>query len=231
MATVLTAAQVQGREGLADWRVVAGRLHATFRTGTLARGIELVRRIGEIADELDHHPDLDVRYFRVHVRSVTHDAGGLTERDVRLARRVSAVAAELALPAEPQRTEQVELAVGATDPAAARPFWQALLGYRTRTAPGTDPAAASDLVDPAAGSDLVDPAGRGPAVHLRPGEPAGSVCVEVHVPHDAVADRLRAALDAGGRVVSDAHAPAWWVLADPDGTEVHLRTWQEPSTT
>jgi 4a-hydroxytetrahydrobiopterin dehydratase len=221
MATVLSAAQVQGREGLEDWRVVAGRLHATFRTGTLARGIELVRRIGEIADELDHHPDLDVRYFRVHVRSVTHDAGGLTERDVRLARRITAVAAELGLPAEPARVQQVELAVGARDAAAARAFWQAVLGYRPRTDPGADPAASGDLVDPA---------GRGPAVHLHPADPAADgtgVRVEVHVPPDAVADRLRAALAAGGRVVSDEHAPAWWALADPQGSPVRLCTWQD----
>ncbi|WP_170297240.1 4a-hydroxytetrahydrobiopterin dehydratase [Georgenia thermotolerans] len=264
MTTVLTAAEVQGREGLGDWRVVAGRLHATFRTGTLARGIELVRRVGEIADELDHHPDLDVRYFRVHVRSVTHDAGGLTERDVRLARRISAVAAELGLTAEPGRTQQVGLTAGVGDVAAAQAFWSAVLGYRLPTVPG----AGDDAGDPTA-VVLADPAGRGPTVRLRPaaaptvsgatgaasGEtgPAGgetgaaargagpaprddvaaaqAVIVDVHVPHDLAPARLRAALDAGGRLVDDAEAPARWVLADPDGTRVRLCTWQPRSST
>ncbi|GAA1648580.1 hypothetical protein GCM10009790_32090 [Georgenia ruanii] len=250
---MLTAAEVQGREGLGDWRVVAGRLHATFRTGTLARGIELVRRVGEIADELDHHPDLDVRYFRVHVRSVTHDAGGLTERDVRLARRVSAVAAELGLTAEPGRTQQVEVTVGVGEPPAARRFWAAVLGYRPPTVPGAGAGA-----DAPTAVVLADPAGRGPTLRLHQvGRPAaaagggragvddagatgrdddaevavGGVLLDVHVPHDLAPTRLRAALEAGGRLVDDADAPARWVVEDPDGTRVRLCTWQPPPST
>lgn len=256
MATVLTAAEVEGREGLGDWRVVAGRLHATFRTGTLARGIELVQRIGAIADELDHHPDLDVRYFRVHIRSTTHDAGGLTERDVRLARRVSAVAAELGLPAEPGRTQQVEVTVDVGEVPAAQEFWGAVLGYRPPTVPDAETAADT-------GAELADPAGRGPTVRLRPvGSPgvsgesgsagrgvaddasavggdvaagvadsARAVRLDVHLPGEVAPTRLRAALDAGGRLVDDTEAPARWVLEDPDGTQVRLCTWQPPSST
>jgi 4a-hydroxytetrahydrobiopterin dehydratase len=224
MTELLTAADVQSRAGLQDWRVLAGRLHATFRTGDLARGIEFVRRIGEVADDLDHHPDLDVRYFRVHVRSVTHDAGGLTERDVRLAARVSAVAAELGLTAEPDRPQQLEIGIDALDIPAVRSFWRAVLGYKDPAFPGKDPTTA----------DLVDPAGRGPSVWFQqtdaPRPHRGRVHLDVHVPHDAVHARLQAALDAGGHLVTDAHAPSWWVLADAEDNEACLCTWQGEET-
>lgn len=217
MTERLTDADVQARAGR-DWRVLAGRLHATFLTGNLARGIELVRRIGEIADALDHHPDLDVRYFRVHVRSVTHDAGGLTDRDVRLAGRISAVAAELGLEAEPTRPQQLEIGIDALDIPAVRPFWRAVLGYKDPAFPGEDPASA----------DLVDPAGRGPSVWFQrmaaPRPQRNRVHLDIHVPQDVVATRLRSALDAGGRLVTDAHAPSRWVVADAEGNEACLCT-------
>lgn len=221
MTRTLTAADVQSRDGLADWRVLARRLHATFRTRTLDRGIELVRRIGEVADELDHHPDLDVRYFRVHVRSFTHDAGGLTERDVTLARRISAIAAEMGAEPEPSRPQQLEIGIDALDIPAVLPFWRAALGYKVLVAPGEDPAGSVDLIDPA---------GRGPGVWFQqmdaPRPQRSRMHVDIHVPHDEVASRLQAALDAGGHLVSDAAAPSWWVVADAEGNEACLCTWQ-----
>ncbi|MFH5823980.1 4a-hydroxytetrahydrobiopterin dehydratase [Georgenia sp. AZ-5] len=215
----LSAAEVQARDGLHDWRVVARRLHGTFRTGTMVRGIELVRRIGDLAEELDHHPDMDVRYFRVHVVLTTHDAGGLTENDVTLARRISALAAELGIEAEPARAQRVELTVDARDVAAVAPFWRAVLGYRTPA--GEPPGPAGTLV-------LADPAGRGPTVHLQRAAAPARVRLDVHLPHDEAPARVRAALDAGGQLVADDAAPAQWILADAEGNAVRLRTWQPP---
>jgi 4a-hydroxytetrahydrobiopterin dehydratase len=50
--------------------------------------------------------------------------------------------------------------------------------------------------------------------------------VDITVPHDEAADRIKAALDAGGRLTYDAEAPAFWVLADPEGNEACVCTWQ-----
>ena len=50
--------------------------------------------------------------------------------------------------------------------------------------------------------------------------------VDVSVPHDEARARLEAALAAGGRLVTDDSAPAYWVLADPEGNEVCISTWQ-----
>lgn len=90
--------------------MVAGSARAHFRTGSFAAGVELVDAIGELADAADHHPDVDLRYAGVTVRLVSHDVGGLSERDVALARQISAAARELDL--MPDST-----ADGAEDPA------------------------------------------------------------------------------------------------------------------
>jgi 4a-hydroxytetrahydrobiopterin dehydratase len=66
--------------------------YAHFRTGSFAVGIALVDAIGRLADAANHHPDVDLRHEGVTVRLSTHDFGGLSERDVALARRISAAA-------------------------------------------------------------------------------------------------------------------------------------------
>ncbi|UNX53908.1 4a-hydroxytetrahydrobiopterin dehydratase [Georgenia sp. TF02-10] len=221
MTRLLPAGEVQARPGLQEWRVVGPRLVGTFRTGSLARGIELARRIGDVAEELDHHPDLDLRYHRVHVSLITYAAGGLTERDVALGERISTIARELGLRPEPHRCTAVEIAVDALDIAAVLPFWQAVLGYKRFAPPGEEETSV----------DLVDPAGRGPALWFqqmdapRPGR--NRIHLDVHVPADHAPARVAAALAAGGHLVTDAHAPSWWVLADAEGNEACVCTWQE----
>ena len=81
-----TARQISESEGLEDWRVLLRSLQASFRTGSMAKGVEFAARIGAAADEANHHPDLTITYPRVHVLLTTHDANGLTTRDVELAR-------------------------------------------------------------------------------------------------------------------------------------------------
>jgi 4a-hydroxytetrahydrobiopterin dehydratase len=215
----LSAAEVTARVDARHWRVVLDRLHATFATGSFGAGVELVRRIGAAADAADHHPDVDLRYPAVHVALVSHDARGLTTRDVALAARISAIADELGVAGSPGAPQELEIAVDALDVPAVVPFWRAVLGYEDEPAPADDASPA-----------LVDPAGRGPAVWFQqmdaPRPQRNRIHVDVSVPHDVAEERVRAALAAGGRLVSDANAPAWWVLADPEGNEACVTTWQ-----
>jgi 4a-hydroxytetrahydrobiopterin dehydratase len=95
----LTADDVAAEPGLQDWHVEANAMHATFATGDFATGVELVRRIGTAADEANHHPDVLLRYPDVRVDLTTHDAGGLTDKDVAMARTVSGLAQQLDAPA------------------------------------------------------------------------------------------------------------------------------------
>ena len=114
---------------LADWRLMVRALHAHFATGDFATGLRLAERIGAAAEEMNHHPDIDLRYPHVAVRLTSHDTGGVTERDVALARRISAAAAELGVAAEPSRVSLWELALDTADQDAIKPFWRAVLGY------------------------------------------------------------------------------------------------------
>ena len=74
------------------FRHEGAELTASFRTGDFATGARLVAAIAEAAEELNHHPDLTLSYGVVGVRLSSHDAGGVTQRDLELARRITAAA-------------------------------------------------------------------------------------------------------------------------------------------
>jgi 4a-hydroxytetrahydrobiopterin dehydratase len=95
----LTPEEVEAA-GLDDWRPTEGRLRARFRTGDFATGLRLVDLVGAAAEEANHHPDVDLRYGYVDVHLHSHDVGGITARDVALARRTSEIAAALGVAAE-----------------------------------------------------------------------------------------------------------------------------------
>lgn len=209
----LTSTEVSATEGLEDWRVLLRSLQTSFATGSMAQGVELAARIGAAADAANHHPDLTLTYPRLHVLLTTHDVGGLSSRDVELARTISGIAAELGIPAEPTAVTQLEVAIDALDIPAVKPFWEAVLGYRT------------DSDD-----DSLDPYGRAPAFWFQqmdaPRPQRNRIHIDVTVPHDVAEQRIAAALAAGGTLVSDEAAPAFWVLADPEGNEACICTWQ-----
>src|SRR6266704_292372 len=103
MSDWITARRFHESEGVEDWRVLGEGACAHFRTGSFAAGARLMDAIGQLAGLDDHHPDVDVRYGGVPVRlsTITDDYYGLGERDVELARQISAVAPELGVPADP----------------------------------------------------------------------------------------------------------------------------------
>lgn len=215
----LTDAEVTARVDARHWRVLLGRLHATFATGTFEAGMTFARRVADAAELADHHPDVDLRYPSVHIALVSHDANGLTERDVALAAAISAIADELGVEGTPGAPQDLEIAVDALDIPAVVPFWRAVLGYEDEPPPAPDASPA-----------LRDPAGRAPAVWFQqmdaPRPQRNRIHIDVTVPHDVAEARVRAAIAAGGRLVSDARAPAFWVLADPEGNEACVCTWQ-----
>lgn len=214
MSDQITPAQFHESEGVDDWRVIAYRTAVTsFRTGDFATGLALVDEIGRLAEEADHHPDVELRYTTVFVTLSSHDVGGLSKRDVKMARKISAAAKERGIASDPGAVQNVNLTIDASSIADVLPFWQALLAY-----------------DEVGGEDLVSPYARGPKVWFQPMDTPRTqrnrLHMDVSVPHDQAEARMAAAIAAGGRLVTDAHAPAWWVLADPEGNEVCVTTWQ-----
>lgn len=217
--TVRSYAEVKGA-GVGDWRWLVGRLHARFATGSFAAGLALVDRIGAAAEEADHHPDVDLRYRHVSVALSSHDVAGVTDRDLRLAARISDIAAELGIAAEPDRIRVLELALDTADHAAVVPFWRAVLGYDDSPVHGD--------------REVVDPDGRLTTLWFQETDahptPRQRFHLDVVVAPEQAAGRIEAALAAGGTLVTDEFAPAFWVLADADGNKACVCTSEGRST-
>src|SRR5258708_15514549 len=125
MTERMSAAQFYEHAGIEDWRVLwgGGYACACFGAGSFGLGAALVQAISEMAVAAGHHPDVDLRPEGVTVRLLTRDVEGLTERDVDLARRISAAARDLQVPADPAAVQHVQVAIDALDRARGRPFW------------------------------------------------------------------------------------------------------------
>src|SRR5690625_2366615 len=100
MTEKLSEEQVR-QQDLPGWRVVDQSLRTRLRTGDFATGLRLVNLIGQAAEAANHHPDLDLRYPHLDVTLTTHDVGGLSERDVQMARQISDLASREGVVAAP----------------------------------------------------------------------------------------------------------------------------------
>jgi pterin-4a-carbinolamine dehydratase len=210
---VVSAKQFQEADGTADWRALARGASALFRTGGAREGAAFVERVAAVADGMDHHPDLDLRRDGVVARVFTHSDWAITEKDLELARAISAAAAELGLAPDPRALQEIDLTIDAMDIAAVRPFWAAVLGH--------------DLVGD---ENLLDPHWRWPAVWFQqmdaPRPLRNRMHVDTFVPRGQRSVRVDAALAAGGHVANDAFAPNWWTLADAEGNEADVNDWE-----
>jgi len=188
-----------------------GRLEVHVKAPTFADAVTLVADVAAVAEELDHHPDVDLRYDHVTFGLSTHSAGGVTRLDLDLGQRIVALAtakgAEL-LPPRPR----VELGVDAVDGAALLPFWKAGLGYREQRLPDGR-------------TELHDPNGVGPVVWFQQMDPPRTGRNRLHLDvyladRESCERRVAESVAAGGRLVTDEFAPRWWVLADAEGNEL-----------
>ena len=220
---VLPSAEVSAAVGDLGWRYVLGTLRASVRLGPLWQvaevATELIRACGAGADDCLL---LDLRPGRLEL-TLYGGPAGLTPREVTYAGRIATAAAEMGLVLESaaggrRSVQTLEIAVDALDIALIRPFWKAVLGY-------TDEPGGGGPRDP-----VVDPLEQGPAVWFQqmsvPRRQRNRLHLDISVPHDEAPARVRAALAAGGRLVSDDRAPAFWVLADAEGNEACVTTWQ-----
>ncbi|MEU4198015.1 VOC family protein [Kribbella sp. NPDC026611] len=202
MTARITAKAFHSAEGVDDWRVLYHLVSAYFWTSSLGKGIALVDEIGRLAGATELK--IDLRPAGVTV--------SLLRRDVDLARKISAAARALDLPADPTAVQVLNVSIDALVIEDVLPFWRALLGY-------------GQLDD----DYLYDPQGRGPGISFQPMDAPrpqrNRIHLDVAVPHDQAEARIAAALAAGGRLVTDTHAPKWWVLADPEGNEACIATW------
>lgn len=236
---VLTRAEASGRTARLGWRHVLGALVTQVRVASLTEAADLVvpTVVGCAGPDAGDRLWLDVRRDVVVVTLQSLAAGGVTAAETDAAVRVTDALQARGFDTRPasgptlrggRGVQLVEIAVDTQHAAAIRPFWAAVLGY-------TDEGAAVDGASPDAAAPgswdaLVDPLREGPAVWFQrmdaPRPQRGRIHLDVSVAHDEAPSRIAAALAAGGRLLSDAEAPAFWVLADADGNEVCITTWQ-----
>jgi 4a-hydroxytetrahydrobiopterin dehydratase len=208
--------------GLTDWRQLAPALHARFVVDDFAAGVRFVAAVGEAGDALGHHPRVSIGKGHVDLELVTDDAvyrdGGGTEhviewvnqQDVDLARRITEIAADHGLDADPASVSHIELGLDTARSGTIAPVWAALL---------TGDAGAQGRGTPS--DEIRDLTRRVP--HLWFGDadereaPRQRFHVEVYVAPEVLEQRVAAVVAAGGSVVDDSDAPGLTVLADQDG--------------
>jgi 4a-hydroxytetrahydrobiopterin dehydratase len=204
------------------WRYILGELRTEVRTGSLPLAADVAGRAAALPDA-QGHLRMDLRADRVIFSLQSSTAGWVTGRDVELAHKITALAEEqrlstVATPESDRSVQVVEIAIDATDIAKIRPFWKAIMGY-------TDEAGHHGPQDA-----LVDPFGQSPSIWFQqmdePRPQRNRIHFDVSVPHDHAQARIEATIAAGGTLTYDAEAPAFWVLADPEGNEACITTWE-----
>jgi 4a-hydroxytetrahydrobiopterin dehydratase len=90
-APKLTDAEVSAALAeLHGWKLDAGMLMKTYKHATFPEAIVFVNAVAHLAELANHHPDVDIRYSNITLRLTTHDSGGITSKDVALAKEVEA---------------------------------------------------------------------------------------------------------------------------------------------
>ncbi len=220
----MTRSALTGRQiadaGLDNWAFLLhygqGGLQTRIHTENFATGLRIATAIGQAATELGHHAELDLRPSRVDVRLTSRDGGGVTELEVRLARRVAELAAVEGLSIDSSAVARIELGLDTPEYAKIAPFWIAVLN-------------SEHVVGDDFWGDVGDPSQALPMIYFQrteAAEPRQHWHPDLWVDPSQVQPRIDAALAAGGTLISDEDAPASWRLADPDGNQVRLCTWQ-----
>ena len=220
-----TRGQVASVADPLGWRLILGALITHVEVPSLTVAVQAaVTAVEVVGEEGDGHLSVDLHADRVVLYLHTLAAGRVTAHDLSLAPRITAALAARSLVTRAGDgavgPQAIEIAIDALDIPAVRPFWQAVTGYVDV------PALAEQLPDGA----LCDPLRRGPTIWFQqmdaPRRQRNRIHIDVDVAPELAQPRIEAALAAGGTLLSADAAPAFWVLADPEGNEVCVCTWQ-----
>jgi 4a-hydroxytetrahydrobiopterin dehydratase len=195
-----------------DWVVLHGGPTAVFRVESHLDAARLAQAIAAVT-ELLPRTILTIAADRLTVR-LTREMWAIEPQHIGLARKISTIAREHGATADRRAVQEVQLAVAAKPDTIDIGFWRAVLGY--------------EAVAPDNG---IDPLGQGSTVwmqELDPDKPLRhAMHVDVSVAREVAAERLAAALAAGGQLVEDSEAPAWWTLSDRSGNKVDIAAWPD----
>lgn len=209
-------------EQLPGWTVVDGRLEISVRAEDFTQALEFINRFTNFAEAQDHHPDFDVRYNTVRMRVVSHDVGHLTNRDIRFATAVDVLIDEMQLKRQPEKITRTQLVLVSTDVSSIKPFWQAVLDFKQAKDDEDILVDRSDVLPPLVFQQFTDSNADQEDVNLSGA--FGRAHLDVFVPNELAAARVEAAVEAGGKLLNDIHAPVEWELSDADGNRAFVRT-------
>lgn len=214
---------------LTDWRKLAQGLHARYLVDDFGTGARFVVAVGAAGDALGHHPRVTIGTGYVDLELVSDDAvyrddegteyvvEWVTQQDVDLARRITSIAADHGLTADPASVSEIELGLDTAHSATIAPVWAALLTgsaeSQGRGSPGDEIRDATVRVPNLWFEEADEPADLADAHEA----PRQRFHLEVYVAPEAVEQRVAAALAAGGTIVDDSEAPSLTVIADQDG--------------
>jgi 4a-hydroxytetrahydrobiopterin dehydratase len=89
MADLIKQSELKDRmKKIPEWELEKNQIERTFEFDDFVEAIDFVDRVAEVAEEEEHHPDIDIRYNKVRLAVSTHSKGGLTELDFNLAERI-----------------------------------------------------------------------------------------------------------------------------------------------
>jgi 4a-hydroxytetrahydrobiopterin dehydratase len=208
------------------WRVLLTTLATSVEVPSLDRGLAVAAAAATAGgDDAERQLRVDVRRDRVElVVETTSRRSKFARRDVSLAERVTDAVRQVGFdtipdPAPGRPVQALEIAIDAIDIARIRPFWKAVMGY------GDEPGGEGPT------DAIVDPVRQGPSIWFQqmdaPRPQRNRIHFDIVVAHDEADRRRAAALAAGGTLVSDAEARAFWILADAEGNEICICTWQD----
>ena len=93
MSTVLSDPEIQqALQNLPGWKRNGIALERTLQFGNFVQAMDCVNQIAEAAEAVNHHPDIHISYNQVTLVLVSHDSGGITQRDVRMAGKINEIA-------------------------------------------------------------------------------------------------------------------------------------------
>jgi 4a-hydroxytetrahydrobiopterin dehydratase len=200
-------------DDLTDWVVLHGGPTAVFKIKTFAEAAHFFQALAQLPQLIGTNAQVNVVSERVTVR-LTREVWNIESVHIDLARSISKIADSLGVVADPGQVQEVQVAISAKSDSIDLSFWRAVLGY-----------------DAMLGDNAIDPLGNSSTIWMQELDEAKplkhAMHIDVSVPQKFAEARLKAAVNAGGIVIDDSHAPAYWILSDRSGNKVCIASWPD----
>ena len=200
-------------EGLQDWVVLHGGPTAVFNTKSLVEASNFFELIAQLPGLDGSNAQITIVSNRLTVR-LTREVWKIEDSHIALAKEISSIAKSLGLVAEPSQVQEVQIAISAKPDSIDLEFWRAVLGY--------EPMLEDNAIDPIGNSSTIWMQELDKNKSLR-----HAMHLDVSVARESAEARVAAAVNAGGIVVEDSHAPSYWILSDRSGNKVCIAAWPD----